>query len=53
VEELSPLCEEVSQEGRVRTPMGVEEERDVPVHLCRRLREPLRQLWDRLGPAWG
>lgn len=53
VEELQPLCEEVVQAGRVLTPLGVEEEQDVPIHLCRGLREPLRDLWVRLGPVWG
>jgi hypothetical protein len=53
VAELQPICGEVFQAGRVSTPLGVEEEQDVPIHLCRGLREPLRELWDRLGPVWG
>ncbi|MDP2956443.1 MAG: glycosyltransferase family 39 protein [Longimicrobiales bacterium] len=49
----APLCGEVVQAGQITTPMGVEEEQDVPVHVCRGLKEPLSRLWRELGPAWG
>ena len=44
---------EVVEAGRAVTPLAVEEEQDVAIHVCRRPREPLRQLWERLGPVWG
>jgi hypothetical protein len=53
VEELLTLFEDVVEGGRVVTPRGVEEEQNVGIHLCRRPREPLPQLWERLGPVWG
>jgi len=53
VEELQPLFEEVVEAGHVSTPLGVEEEQEVPIHLCRGTREPMRELWERLGPVWG
>ena len=53
VEELQSLFEDVVEGGRVSTPLGVEEEQDVRINLCRRPREPLRELWERLGPVWG
>ncbi|MBT8395587.1 MAG: hypothetical protein HKO65_16370 [Gemmatimonadetes bacterium] len=53
VEELSPLFEDVVEGGRVSNPLGVEEEQDVGIHLCRSPREPLLELWQRLGPVWG
>jgi 4-amino-4-deoxy-L-arabinose transferase-like glycosyltransferase len=53
IPELQGICAEVSLAGRVSTPLGVEEEQDVPVHVCRGLREPLSELWRRLGPVWG
>jgi len=53
LQELQPIFEEVVEAGRVSTPLGVEEEQDVPIHVCRGPREPIRQLWDRLGVVWG
>lgn len=53
VEELLAIFEEVEVGGRVLTPMGVEEEQEVVIHVCRKPREPLRRLWERLGPVWG
>jgi hypothetical protein len=53
VEELQPLFEEVVEAGHVSTPLAVEEEQEVPIHLCRKPREPIRQLWERLGVVWG
>jgi hypothetical protein len=52
-EELESLFEEVVEAGRVLTPLGVEEEQEVQVHVCRGPREPMRDLWERLGPVWG
>jgi len=53
VEELSEVCERVVEAARVSTPLGVEEEQEVRINVCRGLREPVRQLWERLGPVWG
>jgi 4-amino-4-deoxy-L-arabinose transferase-like glycosyltransferase len=53
VEELQVLFEDVTEAGRVSTPLSVEEEQVVGIHLCRRPREPFQQLWERLGPVWG
>lgn len=53
VEELAELFGEVVEAGRVSNPLGVEEERDVPIHVCRGPREPFDALWERLGPVWG
>ena len=53
VEELQPLFQEVVDAGRVSTPLGVEEEQEVRIHLCREPREPFQQLWERLGVVWG
>jgi hypothetical protein len=53
VEELQPLFQEVVEAGRVSTPLGVEEEREVRIHVGRGPREPIRGLWERLGPVWG
>jgi len=53
VEELQLLFEDVLEGGRVSTPLSVEEEQVVGIHLCRRPREPFQQLWERLGPVWG
>ena len=50
---LLPLCGQVEELGRVRNPIGVDEERDVPITLCRALRVPLPELWARVGPRWG
>jgi hypothetical protein len=53
LEELEGLFEDVVEAGRVINPLGVEEEQEVPIHLCRDPREPLVELWQRLGPVWG
>lgn len=53
VEELDTLFEEVVEAGRSLRPLGVEEEQDVGIHICRRPRESLPELWERLGPVWG
>jgi hypothetical protein len=53
VSELSQFFGEVVEAGRVLLPMGVPEERDVAIHLCRFPTEPIRDLWKRLGPVWG
>jgi hypothetical protein len=52
-EELEALFREVVEASSVSNPLGVEEEQQVPIHVCRGLREPLRDIWDRLGPVWG
>ncbi|NJD17681.1 MAG: glycosyltransferase family 39 protein [Gemmatimonadetes bacterium] len=53
VEELSESFTEVVEAARVSTPLGVEEEQDVPIHVCRGPKEPIPGLWARLGPVWG
>jgi len=53
VEELSQLFGRVEEAARVTNPMGVEEEQDVPIHLCRDPVEPLPRMWARLGVVWG
>jgi hypothetical protein len=53
VEELEASFQEVVEAGRVSTPLGVREEQEVAIHVCRKPREPIPQLWARLGPVWG
>jgi hypothetical protein len=53
VEELQPLFEVVVEGGRSLRLLGVPEEQEVRIHVCRGPREPFRQLWERLGPVWG
>jgi hypothetical protein len=53
VPELQEAFTDVVEAGRISTPLGVEEEQDVPVHVCRGPREPIPRLWARLGPVWG
>ena len=53
VPELGTIFEEVHEAVRVLTPLGVGEEQDVPIHVCRRPREPFAELWARLGVVWG
>jgi len=53
VDELSELFGDVVEAGRVSTPLGVEEEQDVRIHVCRAPREPFAEIWRRLGPVWG
>jgi hypothetical protein len=52
-DELRGVFQDVEEAGVVRTPLGVPEEQYVPVHICRRPREPFRELWERLGVVWG
>jgi hypothetical protein len=53
VEELRGLFGEVSLAATVRNPMGVPEEQEVPVHLCRFPVKPVAEMWAELGPVWG
>ena len=53
VEELRASFQEVVEAGRVSTPLGVREEQEVAILACRKAREPIPQLWARLGPVWG
>ena len=53
VADLQPLCRSVSEIDRTSNPWGVEEERDVPIHLCRDLMQPPAVIWRQLGPDWG
>jgi hypothetical protein len=51
--DLSQFFGEVVEAGRVALPLGVPEEQDVAIHLCRFPREPIQDIWHRLGPVWG
>lgn len=53
VPELREIFGDVVEAGRITTPLGVEEEQEVAVHVCRNLRQPFLQLWRALGPEWG
>lgn len=53
VEDLRAIFADVREAGRSTNAWGVEEEQDVPIHVCRGARVPLGQLWQRLGPEWG
>ena len=53
IADLQPLCGNVSAIARTSNPWGVEEEQDVPIHLCRALTQPPAVIWRRLGPDWG
>jgi hypothetical protein len=46
-------CASLSLPGRVTNPWGVEEERDVPIVVCRGPGMTLPELWRREGPHWG
>jgi hypothetical protein len=52
-EELLPLWSEVTEVERSVNAWGVEEERSVPIFLCRHPRQDLPALFKRLGPDWG
>lgn len=51
--DLREVFGEVREAARVYNAWGVEEERDVPIHVCRHPRLPFRELWRQLGPEWG
>jgi hypothetical protein len=53
VEELRASFQVVVEAGRVSTPLGVREEQEVAILVCRKPREPIPRLWARLGPVWG
>jgi hypothetical protein len=53
LEQVRPLCEETTEAARSRNPWGVDEERDVPIFICRRPRLDLSELFRRMGPEWG
>ena len=44
---------EVREAARSRNPMGVAEEQDVPIFVCRKPKSDLRTLFRSLGPEWG
>lgn len=46
-------CASLETAARVANPWGVEEERDVPVLLCRGPALTLQELWALRGPGWG
>jgi hypothetical protein len=52
-EELEGLFEDVVEAGRVLTPLGVEEEQEVWIYVCRDPIDQVTELWQRLGPVWG
>jgi Dolichyl-phosphate-mannose-protein mannosyltransferase len=45
--------DEVTEAARARNPWGVDEEREVPIYVCRRPRLDLEALFRLLGPSWG
>jgi hypothetical protein len=51
--DLQPLCGNVTEVARTSNPWGVEQEQDVPIHICRDLKQPPDVIWRRLGPDWG
>jgi hypothetical protein len=51
--DLQPLCGNVTEVARTSNPWGVEEEQEVPIHVCRDLRQAADVIWRRLGPDWG
>lgn len=51
--DLQPLCGNVTEVARTSNPWGVEQEQEVPIHVCRDLREAPDVIWRRLGPDWG
>jgi hypothetical protein len=53
VDELGQIFNSVMEAARVDRPFGVEEEQDVPIHICRDPRQPLGEVWRNLGPEWG
>ena len=53
VEALGEVFDSVMLVRSASNPLGVDEERDVPIFVCRGLRQPLPELWRRLGPEWG
>jgi len=50
--EFLPLWSEVTEAGRSINAWGVEEERSVPIFICRHPRQDLPALFLRLGPDW-
>jgi len=53
LEELRGVFGEVSLAATTRNPMGVPEEQEVLIHLCRFPVKPVADLWAELGPVWG
>lgn len=50
---LGQLFGSVTLARTVANPLGVEEERAVPIYVCREPRRPLREVWREMGPEWG
>jgi 4-amino-4-deoxy-L-arabinose transferase-like glycosyltransferase len=48
VETLKRLFEEVAVVGEIEHPLAHPKERHLPIHLCRRPRRPLREVWPSL-----
>ena len=53
VEDLRKLFGEVTLAATTSNPMGIPEEQEVPVHLCRFPVKPVAEMWAELGPVWG
>ena len=53
VEALGQVFGSVTLVRTVANPLGVQEERAVPIFICRDLAQPLPELWRQLGPEWG
>jgi hypothetical protein len=52
-DELGQLFHSVTLAETVSNPRGVEEEREVRIHVVRDPLKPLRDIWRELGPDWG
>lgn len=46
-------CKTLQEVARVKNPWGVDEERDVPVLLCRSPKVSVQEIWRRNRPHWG
>jgi hypothetical protein len=53
VEALAQVFGSVTLVSTVANPLGVEEERAVPIFICRDPVQPLPELWRQMGPEWG
>ncbi|MEO8633662.1 MAG: glycosyltransferase family 39 protein [Gemmatimonadales bacterium] len=51
--DLGRLFGEVTLAARSHNPLGVDEEQDVPIFVCRQPKRPLGEVWRWLGVDWG
>jgi hypothetical protein len=50
---VSVTCDSLALPARVTNPWGVDEERDVPILVCRGPSRTLQEFWRSRGPHWG